>query len=134
LLVLLFYEPNQFIKNLVKVKQINCLPPPSLQPPASQVKPLIKKISFADSTHCPNAVNDDTILPGTCPNGNQYGAVCNVECVDSTNNMLFAPVPHIAACSSVGTWDSRRPYDNLVLPGCTGTLATQSITPQIDIL
>ncbi|XP_052786060.1 uncharacterized protein LOC128221482 isoform X2 [Mya arenaria] len=64
---------------------------------------------------CPAARSDDTQRK-VCPSG--ADAVCDLACLD-TNEALFAPVPKYISCGTLGVWDTREPYEDLVLPGCT---------------
>ncbi|XP_052236177.1 sushi, von Willebrand factor type A, EGF and pentraxin domain-containing protein 1-like [Dreissena polymorpha] len=69
------------------------------------------------NARCPNPVNDNNVTIGTCPQNTD--AVCNVSCSMSNTEALFAPLPRYMACSSVGVWWNKKPYENLILPGCT---------------
>ncbi|XP_052814685.1 uncharacterized protein LOC128241685 isoform X2 [Mya arenaria] len=64
---------------------------------------------------CPAARSDNT-LREVCPS--DADAVCDLTCLDP-NEALFAPVPKYISCGTTGVWDTRKPYDDLVLPGCT---------------
>ncbi|WAQ95278.1 JAG1B-like protein [Mya arenaria] len=70
---------------------------------------------IVDNDECPAARSDDTQRK-VCPSG--ADAVCDLACLD-TNEALFAPVPKYISCGTLGVWDTREPYEDLVLPGCT---------------
>ncbi|XP_052814812.1 uncharacterized protein LOC128241762 isoform X2 [Mya arenaria] len=64
---------------------------------------------------CPAARSDNTESE-VCPSG--ADAVCDLACLEP-NKALFAPVSKYISCGTLGVWDTRKPYDDLVLPGCT---------------
>ncbi|WAQ95255.1 FBP1-like protein [Mya arenaria] len=64
---------------------------------------------------CPAARSDNAQIE-VCPSG--ADAVCDLACLEP-NKALFAPVPEYISCGTLGVWDTRKPYDDLVLPGCT---------------
>ncbi|WAQ95238.1 FBP1-like protein [Mya arenaria] len=68
-----------------------------------------------DNDVCPAARSDNT-LREVCPSN--ADAVCDLTCLDP-NEALFAPVPKYISCGTLGVWDTTKPYDDLVLPGCT---------------
>ena len=73
---------------------------------------------ITDNDNCPAPLIRDSDLQLTsCVNGIGF---CNAQC--PVDNVVFAPVPNYMSCGHLGVWDRRKPYEDLVLPGCSSKL------------
>ena len=73
---------------------------------------------YPDNDVCPAPVDDGDVSLTTCDNTDNDG-VCDLQCQSGASH-ISAPRPRYQPCGSLGVYDWKKAWKNLVLPTCAG--------------